>query len=54
MRYHPIVDQGVDTCASLLIISVDPNTYHAVGLKGGGGIEQNKTVGIIVSFSLRV
>ena len=55
MRYHPRVDQGVDTCASLLIISVDPNTYHAVGLKGGGGgIEQNKTVGIIVSFSLRV
>ena len=37
MRYHPRVDQGVDTCASLLLISVDPDTYHAVGLKGGGG-----------------
>ena len=37
MRYHPRVDQGVDTCASVLIISVDPDTYHAVGLKGGGG-----------------
>ena len=56
MRYHPRVDQGVDTCASLLLISVDPDTYHAVGLKGGGGWgnEQNKTVGIIVSFTLRV
>ena len=37
MRYHPRVDQGVDTCASLLIISVDPDTYHAVGLKRGVG-----------------
>ena len=37
MRYHPRVDQGVDTCASVLIIGVDPDTYHAVGLKGGGG-----------------
>ena len=37
MRYHPRVDQGVDTCASVLIISVDPDTYHAVGLKGGEG-----------------
>ena len=37
MRYHPRVDQGVDTCASLLIISVDPDTYHAVGLKREGG-----------------
>ena len=57
MRYHPRVDQGVDTCASLLIISVDPDAYHAVGLKrerGGGGNEQNKTVGIIISFTLRV
>ena len=58
MRYHPRVDQGVDTCASLLLISVDPDTYHAVGLKGGRGggwgNEQNKTVGIIVSFTLRV
>lgn len=60
MRYHPRVDQGVDTCASVLIISVDPDTYHAVGLKGRGGggsggrIEQNKTAGIIVSFTLRV
>ena len=57
MRYHPRVDQGVDTCASLLLISVDPDTYYAVGLKGGGGgggNEQNKTVGIIVSFTLRV
>ena len=55
MRYHPRVDQGVDTCASLLIISVDPDTYHAVGLKReGGGNEQNKTVGIIISFTLRV
>ena len=53
MRYHPRVDQGVDTCASLLLISVDPDTYHAVGLKGWGN-EQNKTVGIIVSFTLRV
>ena len=54
MRYHPRVDQGVDTCASLLIIRVDPDPYDAVGLKGGGGNEQNKTVGIIVSFTLRV
>ena len=54
MRYHPRVDQGVDTCASLLIISVDPDTYHAVGLKREGGNEQNKTVGIIISFTLQV
>ena len=60
MRYHPRVDQGVDTCASVLIISVDPDTYHAVRLKGRGGgggggrIEKNKTAGIIVSFTLRV
>ena len=57
MRYHPRVDQGVDTCASLLLISVDPDTYHAVGLKGGGGgwgNEQKKTVGINVDFTIRV
>ena len=36
MRYHPRVDQGVDTCASLLIISVDPDTYDAVHSTGLG------------------